>query len=94
LIKAVILDLGFRWLSNDVEQGQHGLPSVITSIADVNHIFEYFRYAILPHLRLWEYYAIDVLRAERELTEALKSDSLCSESRVRMHSSVSGRLLI
>eukprot|EP00301_Raphidiophrys_heterophryoidea_P017845 c2851_g1_i1.p1 GENE.c2851_g1_i1~~c2851_g1_i1.p1 ORF type:complete len:1626 (+),score=407.52 c2851_g1_i1:472-4878(+) len=86
LAKAALLDLGLRWLSNSVERGESGLPSVITSVAHVHHIFEFFRHAVLPQLRIWEFYAVDIAAAQTALRTFMQTPASQQIKRIRFKS--------
>lgn len=68
LESAVELDLALLKFSNEL--AQHGLPTDIQSEEDLKKIVQVLQDKIIPQLKLWEYYVLDVAAEKAAFTKA------------------------
>ncbi|CAG8458945.1 397_t:CDS:10 [Ambispora leptoticha] len=65
------LDTALLQLSRDL--AKHDLPTLLHSENDLNRILDYIKSHLLPEIRLWEYYIIDVKDSVDNLRTALEA---------------------
>ncbi|KAG9297134.1 hypothetical protein G9A89_019415 [Geosiphon pyriformis] len=66
------LDTALLQLSKDL--AKHGLPTFLHSENDLNQIIEYIKMNLLPQIRLWEYYIVDMSTAVNDLKTAFENE--------------------
>jgi glycogen debranching enzyme len=67
------LELDTALLDLSASLSTHGLPTAISSDSDISLVIEHLRDSVLPSLRLWECYVVDVARAKGDFGEAWSS---------------------
>ncbi|KAI9332132.1 glucanotransferase domain of glycogen debranching enzyme-domain-containing protein, partial [Zopfochytrium polystomum] len=65
------LDEALLQMSEDMEKV--GLTAAITTEADLIAAMGYFKSVVVPRLKLWEFYVIDVKKVEKQFREALSA---------------------